>query len=119
MTNKVEINTDDISDCARRYLTKSRSKQAKKLDSKCELPCGCEEVAINDLLDSYECTECETTYFYSFCWNEVAQEGDTRHCSACGKCRDWREWHCAHCNECTYGISLPCEGCGRQHRSRS
>lgn len=28
-------------------------------------------------------------------------------------CRDWREWHCEECNKCTYGVTLPCENCGK------
>jgi MinD superfamily P-loop ATPase len=40
------------------------------------------------------------------------QQGNTWHCGVCGTCRDWREWHCASCNRRTYGVTLPCEGCG-------
>jgi hypothetical protein len=116
MTKNPEINLEAISECAKHYLARSRStRHAKKFSAKCELPCGCEEAAINDLLDSYECPECETIYFYSFCWKEAVQEGDTWHCNICGECCDWRVWHCERCNKCTYGISLPCEGCGQTY----
>jgi hypothetical protein len=50
--------------------------------------------------------------FYSFCRRCWEQDSCTSHCSRCGECNDWREWHCKVCDTCTYGISLPCEGCG-------
>lgn len=40
------------------------------------------------------------------------QESNTWHCEVCKECQDWRDWHCAACNKCTYGLSLPCDGCG-------
>ncbi|KAK0105293.1 hypothetical protein ONS96_004689 [Cadophora gregata f. sp. sojae] len=54
----------------------------------------------------------EGMYMYSFCreyWQDLA---NTTHCRVCGECNDWREWHCGVCKKCTYGISIPCEGCG-------
>ncbi|KAI0861717.1 hypothetical protein F4860DRAFT_524055 [Xylaria cubensis] len=36
----------------------------------------------------------------------------TWHCPICRECNDWRDWHCATCNKCTYGVSIPCSGCG-------
>jgi hypothetical protein len=51
-------------------------------------------------------------YFYSFCRDSWQQDSCTSHCEICGECNDWREWHCKVCNVCTYGVSLPCEGCG-------
>jgi len=77
-----------------------------------ELPCGCGEALLGDLIEEYTCPECEESYWYSFCWDEVAQSGNTWHCEVCRTCRDWREWHCPRCNRCTYGQSLPCETCG-------
>lgn len=62
-------------------------------------------------------------YYYSFCrgtsrydpngsigtWE---QDSCTWHCPVCKECNDWREWHCGKCKKCTYGVSIPCEGCG-------
>ncbi|TVY35149.1 hypothetical protein LOCC1_G008264 [Lachnellula occidentalis] len=50
--------------------------------------------------------------FYSFCRGDWAEDMNTSHCTSCGDCQDWREWHCKKCNRCTYGVSLPCQGCG-------
>lgn len=83
-----------------------------QLNELIELPCGCEEVAVKDLIDDYDCSECGEAYYYSFCWGEVAQDSTTWHCEICKTCRDWREWHCDNCNKCTYGVTLPCENCG-------
>ena len=105
---------EQLTDCARLHRTKSKSFSQKKLKQKQELPCGCEEVAIEDLLSDYQCQECNETYFYSFCWGDVVQESETWHCISCGKCRDASEWHCKRCNECTYGLTLNCENCGRK-----
>lgn len=51
--------------------------------------------------------------FFSFCRGKHWEDADcTWHCTICGECGDWRDWHCGKCNKCTYGVSLPCEGCG-------
>lgn len=42
----------------------------------------------------------------------AGQSHCTDHCCPCGECMDWREWHCKVCNQCTYGVSIPCDGCG-------
>ncbi|KAI0198320.1 hypothetical protein F4808DRAFT_436606 [Astrocystis sublimbata] len=39
-------------------------------------------------------------------------DNSTSHCPVCRECADWREWHCKTCKKCTYGLSLPCQGCG-------
>lgn len=52
-------------------------------------------------------------FSFSFCRGNQWQDCDhTSHCRVCGDCMDWREWHCARCDKCTYGVSLPCDGCG-------
>lgn len=51
-------------------------------------------------------------YWYSFCQGRWVDRGCIWHCRICQKCDGWREWHCRVCNTCTYGVSIPCEGCG-------
>lgn len=57
-------------------------------------------------------------WYYSFCRGSrgnqgmLVQDSCTWHCRDCGECNDWREWHCGKCKECTYGVSIPCQGCG-------
>ncbi len=113
--NKPEI-IEDLSDCLVHNIRAYKALSKKALEKKYELPCGCEEVALADLLEDYECLQCQETYSYSLCWKEVIQEGDTWHCKDCKTCRDWREWHCETCGVCSYGVSLPCEGCGKKSR---
>jgi hypothetical protein len=55
--------------------------------------------------------------FYSFCRGNWQTTDHTSHCVTCGECNDWREWHCKVCNKCTYGVSLPCQGCGGRSNS--
>ena len=52
------------------------------------------------------------SYYYSFCYESWQLSECTWHCTVCKVCQDWREWHCGTCNRCTYGISIPCSGCG-------
>lgn len=56
-------------------------------------------------------------YSYSFCRGAWQEESHTWHCQVCRECNDWREWHCEKCKKCTYGISIPCGGCGGVHES--
>ncbi len=108
------IKETELTDCARHYIKKILAFSEKKLRGKYELPCGCETVTMKDLITGYECSECGTPYFYSFCWEEVVQEGDIWHCNICGTCQDSSSWHCKSCNKCTYGLTLECEHCGEK-----
>lgn len=100
--------------CARAHVTAIADLSPEELQSLEELPCDCGTAPLEALLDSYDCPGCGESYWYSFCWGDVVQSGDTWHCEICGACRDWREWHCKRCNRCTYGVTLPCEHCGRK-----
>jgi len=106
------VDLDNLSICAIQNIDIYKGLSEKELDEKYELPCGCEEVSLRNLLYDYSCQKCDEVYWYSFCWGDVAQDNCSWHCEICGQCRDWREWHCERCNKCTYGISLPCEHCG-------
>ncbi|CAF1029596.1 unnamed protein product [Adineta ricciae] len=57
-----------------------------------------------------------TMRYYSFCNEDLAEEGCDWHCSICKTCRDWREWHCDGCNKCAYGTTFPCPRCERKER---
>lgn len=112
--NNVDVET--LSVCAIQNINIIKNLTEEQLNCEYELPCECEEVPLKLLLNDYECTKCGETYWFSFCWNEVVQDSQTWHCEVCKQCRDWREWHCDRCNKCTYGVSLPCEHCGRKGR---
>ena len=102
-----------LSDCAIQNIKALKALTQDELTSTLELPCEHARIELGDLLGEHECRKCKADYWYSFCWGDVVQDGDTWHCEVCGTCRDWREWHCPNCNRCTYGVTLPCEGCGR------
>ena len=108
------VDVDILSVCTKMNILDYKDLTEEELNAKQELPCGCEEVAVKQLLDVYKCSQCGEPYWYSFCWDEVVDDGGTWHCQVCNECRDWREWHCPSCNRCTYGVSLPCEGCGKR-----
>jgi hypothetical protein len=108
------VDIENLSDCAIQNIKIYKNLTQEELDRKHELPCGCEEVALKELIDNYSCSVCNEVYWFSFCWHEVVQDSCTWHCSDCGTCRDWREWHCKNCNRCTYGVTLPCAYCGSE-----
>ena len=110
------VDTNGLHICTLDAIDTYKKLTPKQLDTLYELPCGCEEVSLKDLLDDYSCSECGEVYYYSFCWRDVVQDSCSWHCEVCRKCRDWREWHCPNCNRCTYGVTLPCEHCGRSGR---
>ena len=93
---------------------KYKSLSDEKLKQLHELPCGCEEVALEDLFGIYECQACGEQYYYSFCRKEILEEDHFWHCTDCGKCRESAEWHCKKCDDCTYGLTLPCDYCGKK-----
>lgn len=105
-------NSESLTDCARSNIVKFKSLSEKKLKQKYELPCSCEEVALENLISDYQCQECDGIYFYSFCLDEVVYEDAAWHCKKCNTCQEDSEWHCESCNKCTYGLSLECENCG-------
>lgn len=101
-----------LGECARVHVVHIAGLSADARREQVELPCGCGTAPLEALLASHDCPGCGTSFWYSFCWNDVVQEGNTWHCATCRVCRDWREWHCERCNRCTYGQSFPCERCG-------
>ena len=106
------VNVSGLSTCAIQNIKRFKLLSEDELNKMIGLPCECEKVPLKNLIGEYACQECDTLYWYSFCWDSVAQDGDSWHCEICGQCRDWREWHCSVCNKCTYGASLPCSHCG-------
>lgn len=106
-----EVDVEGLGLCALQNIETYLALDEKELKALHALPCGCEEVPLEKLLKEYECT-CGTTYWYSFCWDDVVQDDCTWHCEVCRACRDWREWHCENCNKCSYGLSQPCSHCG-------
>ena len=59
-----------------------------------------------------ESPDSHSQFWYSFCRGDWVQDDCTWHYRICDKYNDWREWHCGTCKKCTYGISIPCQGCG-------
>ena len=105
------LDVTKMSDCALDNVEQYKRLAKEQLDTRMDLPCGCEPVPLWKLLHRYNCNGCQELYWYSFCAKEAVQHSCTWHCTECGTCRDWREWHCPRCNRCTYGISLPCGNC--------
>ncbi len=105
------VNVDKLSVCAIHNIHEYKEITEKEFKEKYLLPCECEEVSLRKLMRSYTC-KCGEEWWYSFCWDDIVSDGHTWHCEICDDCRDWREWHCKKCNKCTYGVTLPCEGCG-------
>lgn len=108
------IKVEELHTCTLDNIISYKEASKEQLQRKVELPCGCEEVEIELLLraEGYDCSECSENYYYSICWDDVAQDSTTWHCEICRTCRDWREWHCDNCNKCTYGVTMACEHCG-------
>jgi len=75
-----------ISKCAVYQLEEYKQLPEEKLQVILELPCGCEQVPLYYLLAAYHCQHCHKSYWYSFCYNEVVEEGSTWECEICGNC---------------------------------
>ena len=106
------IDVARISACAIDNIEKYKDLSRDDLEAMFYLPCGCETVPLRKVMKLYRCEKCGERYWYSFCLEEIVPDSCNWHCRKCGTCRDWREWHCATCNRCTYGLTLPCYGCG-------
>ena len=106
------VDVESLTTCTIQNITEYQALTEAELSEDYELPCGCKNVPLKDLVGEYSCRKCKEVYWYSFCWDDVVQDNCTWHCEVCGACRDWREWHCKTCNRCTYGVTLPCDGCG-------
>ena len=112
-----DLKLSDPTDCTIAHASALGELTEEDLNRMYALPCGCGEVPLRDLLCTHTCERCAAvSAWYSFCWDEVVSDDQTWHCLRCGSCRDWREWHCERCDTCTYGVTLPCDGCGRRKR---
>ena len=107
-----DVDVEALSVCAIQNIDIVKNLTEADFEEPQTLPCEHESVPLKNLLGIHYCSECDTPFWYSFCWEMVVQEGDTWHCEDCHECRDWREWHCEVCNHCTYGVTMPCEYCG-------
>jgi len=105
------VDLSKLSICAIQNIDTVKNLTKEELKEKQELPSECKSVPLSKLLKLYTC-ECNQEWYYSFCWDTVAQDDCTWHCEVCKTCNDWRVRHCEECNKCTYGSSLPCEHCG-------
>jgi len=103
-----------LSDCARHHINKVNSLTTLRLSKEYELPCGCVNAKLKNLLEIYTCQGCSEPYFYSFCLGDIVDMNSMWHCTVCGTCRDDGHRHCENCNKCTYGLSLSCENCGKK-----
>jgi hypothetical protein len=110
------IDVTQMSTCAIENVQRYKELSWADLDVMMKLPCACEQVPLRKLINMYRCSKCDERYWYSFCLREVVQDSCTWHCPKCGTCRDWREWHCPRCKRCSYGVTLPCDGCGSRER---
>ena len=110
------VDTANLSACALQNIEEYKELSEAELEERYELPYGCEQVPLEKLVGDCSCSVCGEVYWYSFCWEEVVQDGCTWHCKVCGTCRDWREWHCPNCNRCTYGVTFSCQHCGSKRR---
>ena len=110
------VDVSKLSACAVQNIRRLKALTEDELNTLVELPCGHSKVPLRELTSDYHCSGCnDEKYWYSFCWNGVAQDSCSWHCEVCGHCRDWREWHCDDCNRCTYGVSQPCQNCERRN----
>lgn len=109
----VGLTAKNLTACAFERYAQLQAWSDEQLEALKVLPCEHQKVPLKALLEHYHCKKCKTDYFFSFCYGEVMQEGDTWHCRACHICRDWREWHCDTCNRCNYGTIRSCKRCGR------
>ena len=107
-----DVDVSGLTVCTIQNIQTYKHLSEPELDALLALPCGDTQAPLKELVKGYTCSGCGEEYWYSFCWEEVVQDGDTWHCEICHECRDWREWHCEQCNKCTYGVTMPCEHCG-------
>lgn len=103
-----------LSDCARGHIKSVAALTDAQLSLQYLLLCGCESASLKDLLQPHDCGKCGERYYYSFCFNDLADSASLWHCSICGNCSDDATWHCKRCNRCSYGLSLSCDNCGKK-----
>lgn len=108
-----DVNREEYATCALDHIEQVQELSKEEREETHQLLCGHRSVKVEHLLDTYECPDCGSYYWYSFCRNGPEPDSQTWHCQHCGECRDWRWWHCDDCNKCTYGVTLECEHCGK------
>jgi len=97
-----EVDPEAYSTCALDHIENVKNLSDEERETEHDLPCGDTSLRLEQLLDTYACDGCGEEYWFSFCLNEPVQD-----------CVQWRMWHCENCDRCTYGVTRPCEYCGR------
>jgi hypothetical protein len=114
MTLELSLENTEKSECAVAHLRPIAKLTKEQLQQEYKLPCGCEKITLLELIQGYACSGCDEDYFYSFCQKAVVESNNTWHCVTCGDCKEASERHCKFCNKCSYGLTLPCENCGKK-----
>jgi len=60
------MDVEALSICTIQHIEEYKELSSDKLEEKYELPCGCEQVPLKDLLADYSCSKCGEVYWYSF-----------------------------------------------------
>ena len=63
-----------MSTCAIENVQRYKALSRADLDVMMDLPCGCEPVSLQKLVNLYRCSKCDERYWYSFCLGEVVQD---------------------------------------------
>jgi hypothetical protein len=74
---KNPLNGVDIgrySNCALQNIDTVKDLSQEELNREYKLPCDCEKVRLEYLLNKYECKKCGEVYWFSFCNNRVEQD---------------------------------------------
>ena len=81
-----QIHVDQVSGCAIYNIEKYKHLTRKDLDRELTLPCGCETLPMRKVIGSYRCESCDKVYHYSYCYDEIIEEGSNWNCEFCGSC---------------------------------
>jgi hypothetical protein len=59
--------TESLALCAIQNIRIVKALTDEKLAKETLLPCECESVPLKSLLEKYDCSKCQETYWFSFC----------------------------------------------------
>jgi hypothetical protein len=75
-----DVDVSGLTVCTIQNIQTYKNLSDLEFDALLALPCGDTQAPLKELVKGYTCAGCGEEYWYSFCWDEVVQEGNTWHC---------------------------------------
>lgn len=101
----VSFSFENVADDEDYMKWKKKWKKMKKQNTSANANATEKKMALTqEFLRMFLSKDLHSQFYFSFCNEDIEEDGWTCHCINCQKCEDWRLWHCGKCDRCKYTL---------------